>query len=396
VESNDLATPQLRTALLGNGVGPAITLDPPGLDFGDPEVGCKQQQEIEIVNGGTQPLTIWDIELDATSDELIIIDAPSPGTLLGPGARESITVGYEPRDDAPDAGYLHVHSTDPWRPDAMAVQVGTAHWADAVVEEFEQTSNNKTDILWGVDNSCSMGNEQLSLAEGFWGLLGFYDVLDIDFHIAVVTTDNANFQGAIPIMTPATPELTTAFADAVSVGTNGSATEKGLQYAVEALTPPLHTPGGPNDGFLRNEAALRVIFVSDEEDQSSDTVVNYVAILTGLKPDPGRVVLGCVVVTPSLRYEQACNMTGGIVVDLTEPDWVDTLSQLAWLSSAQLDTFPLGQPAAEATIEVLLNGVPVYVGWYYDPVDNAVVFEPDRIPNQGDIITVRYHIQGSC
>jgi hypothetical protein len=52
----------------------------------------------------------------------------------------------------------------------------------------------------------------------------------------------------------------------VNVGTNGSGVETWLQPALKALTAPLIN--ADNAGFLRDEAALEVVCVTDAPDQS--------------------------------------------------------------------------------------------------------------------------------
>jgi len=52
------------------------------------------------------------------------------------------------------------------------------------------------------------------------------------------------------------------------LGTDGSSYEKGLEAAERALTPPLTADGGPNADFLREDAYLVVVFLSDENDCS--------------------------------------------------------------------------------------------------------------------------------
>lgn len=52
------------------------------------------------------------------------------------------------------------------------------------------------------------------------------------------------------------------------LGTDGDTYEKGLEAVERALTPPLTSPGGPNDGFLRDDAYLVVIYLTDENDCS--------------------------------------------------------------------------------------------------------------------------------
>jgi hypothetical protein len=209
-------------------------------------------------------------------------------------------------------------------------------------------------------------------------------------------------------MTPSTPDVAAAFADAVNVGTGGSGIEKGFQYGQAALSPPLMAPGGPNDGFMREEAGLRLIFVSDESEQSQDTVTAFTQFFQGLKTNPDHMIAssitgqltGCSSPTgnadPAPRYEQITAATGGLSASICDPNWVNTLSNLAWLSLSWQDTFELSEYPVEETIEVELNHVPVYVGWYFDEVINAVIFDPDYIPDTGDLITINYNILGTC
>ena len=404
VLSNDRDTPDATVDLLGIGLAPMIQIDPATWDFGDPEIGCEMEQPVTILNVGSAPLELQEVVFAPTSDELDESHYFGPGELLNPGEMETITIFYSPTDELPDTGYLHVYSNDPAHPDALATQFGTAHLAGEVVDEYEQEGNNWTDILWVVDNSCSMDQEQASLAINFSSFLDIVDVLDIDYHVAVVTTDNNSFQGAIPVMTPSSPDVHAAFADAVSLGTNGSGTERGMQYGSEAVTPPLAAPGGPNDGFLREEAGMRVIFVSDEDDQSTDTVQAYVTLFQSLKVNPDHVILsgitgqitGCATAYTAPRYEQAVALTNGISESICSASWINALSNLAWLSMSWQDTFELSQEPVEETIEIELNNVPVYVGWDFDAVLNAVVFQPDYVPDTGDLVTIRYNLLGTC
>ncbi len=395
--SNDPTSPDTTVDLTASGLAPMILLNPATFDFGDEEVGCEKSVEIEVWNMGSAPLVIEDVVFAPTSTELTEIHWFPPGTSVDPGQMQVLSIDYVPTDELPDTGYLHVYSNDPAHPDALATQFGTAHLAAEVIDEYEQQGNNWTDILWVVDNSCSMEDEQNSLGVNFGAFLDIVDVLDIDYHMAVVTTDTPTFQGTIPIMTPSTPNVAAAFADAVNVGTNGDWVEMGYEMSAQALTPPLAAPGGANDGFLREDAGLRVIYVSDEEDQSPDTVNAYVQLLQGLKTNPDHVVLSAIVdPADSVRYQLGVNLTEGIFEDIGNPNWVNTLSNLAWLSQSWQDTFELSAAPVVETIEIELNGVPVYTGWIYDAVINAVIFDSDYVPDTGDLIAIRYNLSGSC
>ncbi len=397
IASNDPDDPDLAVELAGTGMAPRIQLSPASWDYGEADAGCPHEQVVEITNIGSKVLVVEDVDVSASSDELSYTWLFFEGTSLQPGESHNVTVTYEPRDEMPDTGYLYVTSNDPTRPEVMAVQHGVGLISAPVVDEFQPAAYPATDILWVIDNSCSMADDQTSLASNFNAFLEIADSMQLDYHLGVVTTDDGHLQGAIPIMTPSTPDLHAAFAAAVTVGTMGSANEKGFQYAWEAVGSPLADPGGPNDGFLRDEAGLRIIFLSDEAEQSAETVEDYVDNFRSRKANPNDVILSCIIEQNyGQRYEQAAAMTGGLVEYLSNPNWANTMSELAWLSVNHSYYYPLSQVPVEGTVEVRINGVPVHEGWSLDTVNHAVAFDPDHIPDGEDLISVIYHPIGDC
>src|SRR5262245_44515121 len=53
---------------------------------------------------------------------------------------------------------------------------------------FAQAPNNEVDILWVVDDSYSMAEEQATLAAGFASFGDELEISGTDFHIGVITT----------------------------------------------------------------------------------------------------------------------------------------------------------------------------------------------------------------
>jgi len=397
IYSNAGDDPAHTVPLVADGSIPVIELSPATWDFGDHEIGGEQELLITVGNAGSAPLTVDQVVFEPTSDELTHITNLTEDPQLLPDETTEITIFYNPRDELPDTGYLHITSDDPARPVVTAVQFAQAHLGDEIVDEYEVGANNKTDILWVIDNSCSMFEEQYLLADHISAFFEVANLNSLDFQMGVVTTDNATLQGAFPIMTPSTPDVHGAFMDAVTVGTTGSGSERGLQHGLEALTSPMTDMGEPNAGFLREDAGLRVIFVSDEEDQSQWPVESYVTGYQSLKINPAHVVLnGFISQSLGSRYNQAIGMTGGLADYLENPDWANTLSQLAWDSEGCNDTFDLTHNPVPDTIEVELNHVPLHQGWSFQPIFKAVVLEPEYVPDPGDVVTIRYHLLGDC
>lgn len=163
-------------------------------------------------------------------------------------------------------------------------------------DSFTQLSVRKVDILWVVDSSGSMGPKQARLAANFQGFINqlVAAMPPIDFHIAVTTTDTDDtatrgrlrqwnlgalrddFIGCAPdtagVVTCNTGGNTStavmAFNQMAQVGTAGSPQERGLYAAYLALTNPLNISTDAVVRFIRPEASLYVVFVSDEDDAS--------------------------------------------------------------------------------------------------------------------------------
>lgn len=168
---------------------------------------------------------------------------------------------------------------------------------------FPAELNRDIDILFVVDNSGSMQEEQAALAAAFpefVAMLGRIDGGMPNVHLGVVSTNVGS--GGEPIggcSTPAQPDgddgalstgqcagiadsylsdlaradgsrevnytgtLTDQFSCITALGTSGCGFEQPLEAMRRALAP------GRNPGFLRPDAALAVVFVGDEDDCST-------------------------------------------------------------------------------------------------------------------------------
>jgi len=156
------------------------------------------------------------------------------------------------------------------------------------------TGCHKADFLFVIDDSGSMAQHQQQLLDSFPGfieaILGSLDQLD-SVHVGVVTSDayasnapGCQELGALVTQTGGensseavcTPfvggkrffthedSLAAVFNCVGRVGTDGSGNEMPLSATVQALQPELIGVGGCNEGFLRPDAVLVVVIVSDD------------------------------------------------------------------------------------------------------------------------------------
>lgn len=297
---------------------------------------------------------------------------------------------------------------------------------------FLQDPPEKVDILLVVDNSASMQPYQDALGENFAGFIRYFTEADVAYHIAVTSTtlapglpvgsfgcttedvldlvEDGEIAGPL-ILAPGTPNAEEKFADLVDVGTCGSGAEMGLHASYVALTDRILD--GTNAGFLREDAALSVIYVSDEEDASPEPVWVYVNELRALKAMTGRdaVTLSALVAltpsqcpddlapaVPGTRYVAAAEETGGIVADMCTEDFGNIVEELSLNASRLEDTFWLSSWPEAESIEVTIDEELVPCGdWSYQRMPDregveqpVIVFEREAMPRSLTEIQVYY------
>jgi hypothetical protein len=174
-------------------------------------------------------------------------------------------------------------------------------------EDPVQGGCDKVDFLFVVDNSPSMGAKQANLAASVPGFVaGLEEALGTlsSIHVGVTTTDayvhnvqgcdvtgglivqtgghNSSAAACGPyatghaFMTEADP-LEESFGCAIRVGTTGANFERPLTAIMRATSEPLLREGACNEGFLRDDALLVLVVVTDEDEAlTADTVYDHV------------------------------------------------------------------------------------------------------------------------
>jgi len=278
----------------------------------------------------------------------------------------------------------------------------TEQWAD---ETFNQTSQSdrKIDIMWVVDNSGSMGDEQQSLADNFDVFIRDFIVRGTDFRMGITTTDTSrpstagatvpgSFESLTAIQANANEQaFISNFKNKIQVGTRGSGNEKGLE-ASELFINRYKTE------WMRDDAYLIVVYVSDEEDQSPKTKEEYLAALQASKTNAGYVKAYSIVNTVPCqsangltcgfeRYGYQSEQTAGTVADI-KSNFAGVLQDIGDSIINLLDTFPLANDPIVGTIEVRVNGVVQASGW--SVTGRQLKFDAGSVPAVGASVQVRY------
>lgn len=296
--------------------------------------------------------------------------------LLGAGA----CIEYEPTSTLPPVGVKNDRPLD------------IVDRTDRLV----QTPVPVVDILWIIDNSTSMLDDQNALTSNFPAFMDYFLGSGLDYHIGVITTDYAlddgrlEYQAGVKWVDPETPDPIAVFSSLAGVGTRIGTNEMGRDPAYAALE--FHDgPGGWNEGFERDDGGLHLIVISDEEDHSTQVGIDeFAQYLETSRPDPSDVTFSGIVtppgncspngVEPGLGYVDLNAQVGGILQSICNTDWINVLEQLGMQAAGLRREYFLAELPVPGTIEVwVVDGGTTYnfepeVDWTYDASRNSVVF----------------------
>lgn len=260
------------------------------------------------------------------------------------------------------------------------------------------------DILWVVDDSASMFEEQAQLEAHADSFISYLSAVPVDFRLGITSTDlSGDAPGALvgEQLSPETPGLVGAFAEQIRHDEDGSRDEMGFEAAALAADPE-----GINADFNRTGADLEVIFFTDEDDGSALEALDLLEALETARD--GAVVVNAIVGDPpsgcaSLeaaadageKYIEAQQLSLGLRESICSLDYGAMLERVALRVLGLTTTFELDAVPAPASLEVIVDGaiIPSRArhGWRYEAGVNAVVFDGYAVPQPGAEIVVRYY-----
>ena len=393
--------------------GGALRASPEFIDYGLVKEQTQFAQTVVISNDGGSPAEIRDVRIEPSdapyqfTDDIPTAEAP---WVVERGGYQALELAFAPVVNGVRTGQLVIETSL----GELVVDL-TGHGYHTTLDDYEQggTIGGLADILFVVDNSGSMSEEQTKLGQSFNTFISWLVGGEVDYRIAITTTDMdaTGAQGAFvssgsnpKILDTTTPDVATVFAQNANVGITGSADEKGLAAASTALSPALLA--GANAGFLRPEARLYVVWVTDEEDSSSGTPASHQnAIIAAKGGDPDQVFFAaiagpdsifdfsCLDASPGTRYIDIIEATGGLRGSICDADFGVTLQDLAFEVTSSGGTFPLTELPDPTTIQVMVDGIPqATTTWTYLTNQNAVAFVPGFEPAGGAAVTISYDV----
>ncbi len=402
-------TSQLSVALSGQGGVAPLVVTPSSVDFGVVPTDCAEPQRRSVtlrrIATGGGPVS--NVVLTNTGTAAFeIVASPSIPAQLDFYETLTLQIGFDPPGPGLYSAELRIFSggANP----IVVPLVAEARTMAPRVDTFEIEAP-RVDVLFVVDNSAGQERIQAALASASAQFLTALTGRDADFHLGVVTSDmeaangGGRLLGMPSYLEPSTPDLATTLAQRLQPGADGSGTEQGFAPTIAALGPRATQE---NVGFRRPDADLAVVWISNEDDQSQESVAATLAALHAAAGD--RALHLVAVVGPasgncSGPYGNAGAATRYASAIARQPDAIlasycanpaDALTRLAdRILSRQLT---LSAPPVIGGLEVSANGAAIPLisangdrNWGFDLSSNSLVFLAAPLVN-GTTVTVRY------
>lgn len=263
-------------------------------------------------------------------------------------------------------------------------------WIDSFTQHM---SVDGIDILWVVDRSGSMNRFNAELLAGVEAMLLALPVAD--WRLVMISADprNAVTSSEFPLV----PGDDIDDAATMLATLTSAPYEEGFNSVYDYIN---HNPYSST--WMRPDAGLLVVFVSDEEEQSdveypapSDFLSWYGSLRMGsvfmasVINVKGEVSLCDYPPNPidvGDRYIEATTTMGGVVVDICDTDWSPGVTD-ATHSIEPIENLTLTHKAEVDSIRVFINGS-LNHDWYYQESDNTVYFT--ILPSAGQLVEVGY------
>lgn len=278
----------------------------------------------------------------------------------------------------------------------VEVPVGTpTEEVEIWVDSFIQVrAVDGVDIVWVIDTSGSMSAYQEKLLAGIEHMMNALP--ESGWRLVMISTDPEEVVNENQF--PLVPGDTIVDAEDMYALMQTGPDEEGFDAIVSYMETNPYAAS-----WMRPDAALLVVFVSDEDDQSDvmSSSADFVSWYTARRY--GNVFLASIVMQeedvsvcdgytgpsqPGVAYMAATSLLFGTIVDICDDDWTpgvaDAASQIEPYENIELSRTPVKE-----TIRVFVDGQ-LYHDWSYIEATNTVEFLV--IPYGGALVEVGYVI----
>jgi hypothetical protein len=269
---------------------------------------------------------------------------------------------------------------------------GLVYSDDIWVESFVQPyGNDGVDIVWVIDFSGSMNGDYDRLMAGIEAMMNALP--KTNWRLNIISTDAS--RSVTEEQFPLVPGDTIDDAKALYNSVTGGTREDGFEAIHDYIEENAYA-----STWMRDDASLLVVFVSDEDDQSMHDMLSLddfidwysiqretVFLSSIVNLDPADSTCNNSTHNTGERYIDATTYFSGIIVDICSDDWstgvADATKQVEPYEEWTLNYIPI-----EDSIRIFYDGV-VNSGWVYDSTTNVVDFT-GNMPESGVLVEISY------
>lgn len=265
------------------------------------------------------------------------------------------------------------------------------------VDSFTQPNTvDGIDILWVIDTSGSMHRFDPQLMAGIEVMLSALP--PTSWRLAMISNDPS--RAVLESQFPLVPGDDILDAEVMYSAMGRGGREEGFDSVYEYM---INNPYSST--WMRPDAGLLVVFVSDEQEQSDDHFIDTVDFISWYRAQRGGSVFLASIVNHDIgvslcdsvspidvgtRYMDATNAFAGNIIDICDEDWSAGVADAA-ASVEPHESWMLTHQAVPDSVRVFINGAVVDSGmttWTFSEPDNTVHF--NTIPGGGELVEIGY------
>ncbi len=386
-------TPVFQVPITGSVVPTCVAVTPASSDWGVVQTGC---------NGATRTFRWFTGCANTTVTGWAVTGS---GFTAGASGANGVDLTYAPSSAGAHTGALRITAQQDGQAVIYEVPLqGRADATGANVETF--TWSGKVDVLLVMDE---MFDVQDAFAKNVASFLP-PPSSSVDWQLGLIRgvvdwpLPAGELLGSPVIMRSSTPNVQQSLADRLyQLGRHG-AFEGSAEPARLALTPPMSV--GANAGFLRPDAALAIVGLSQDAEYQPAPADFYAAFFGGLKPrglvtfhiqgpflpqSPSGCSYACGSSCDTASRHALLAALDGLEEEICTTDWPGTLARLGAAAFNRSPYHYLAGDPAPGTLSLEVGGVTLPASaWARDPIRNAVTVAPPYRPATGAPLTVRY------
>ncbi len=288
--------------------------------------------------------------------------------------------------------YIYVQDTAPPPPRDTSPDL-LPLWVDS----FSQPNTvNGLDIIWVIDRSGSMTDEATQVLLGIETMINALPQTNWRLVMINISSSSSLYDQTFPLI----PGDGITQAQVMYYSLGGSGREEGFNsvktYIVE--NPYSST-------WMREEAGLLIVFVSDEDEQSYPNIHTppmFISWLNAYRPDnyitsivhlpPADSLCNFNATNTGDNYIEATNIVGGTLIDICSDDWTAGITD-AVIETEPYEYYDLSKNVVYPEyLKVFYDGIPAAPGSYtINEAENRVYF--NRIPEGGTLVEIGYYYQ---